>query len=291
MLIVSSFFSTAYAAEKDYVVLAPLPGITDTGCLGTEKGCTTTLERYLPQMFNLIIGIAAVLAFMVITFGGVTYATSDALQGKQDGKTHVENGIYGLLLVIGAWIILYTINPQILNFSLLLPKSEIDTSMVVKGMGSGTTVPGYKLDTAQLAKDTEMRKDLKDNYGIEVNAGPCTNGEIRGCTNLVGMPGNAYSGIKDLKVSCGGCYVQITGGTEGGHETHGLNRAVLDVAKNSGLDKYITEYMKSRNLQPTPTRFGPIYTVKLNNGQTIQALDEGASAPGSTGAHWHITFN
>ncbi len=115
---VFSLWTVTYAVE-DYTVLAPLPGIGDPA---TGK---TDLQKYLPAAFKLGIGIAAALAFVMITLGGITYATSDAVFQKSQGKEWITNAIWGLLLVIGAWVILNTINPKILRFDLSLPKPEI----------------------------------------------------------------------------------------------------------------------------------------------------------------------
>ncbi len=98
-------------AQTPYTLLAPLP----------EIGSETTFGNYLPRIFNLAVGIAAGLAFVMITFGGIMYATSDAISGKSAGREYVEDAIWGLLLVIGAWVILNTINPQILEFNLDIP--------------------------------------------------------------------------------------------------------------------------------------------------------------------------
>lgn len=133
----SSNDTVSAAAPQDYVVLAPLPGIGDAA-----SGGKTTLETYLPNAFNLMVGVAAALAFIMITWGGVMYATSDALSSKTDGKKFIEDAVWGLLLVIGAWIILNTINPQILNFNLSLPKSTIQTTPGVSISGGGGTGGG-----------------------------------------------------------------------------------------------------------------------------------------------------
>jgi hypothetical protein len=111
LILISFSVFTKVGALGEYTTLAPLPGTTDN--VGN-----TNLETYLLGVFNLSIGIAAVLAFVMITFGGVMYATSDAISGKSQGREYVENAIWGLLLVIAAWVILYTINPNILTFKL-----------------------------------------------------------------------------------------------------------------------------------------------------------------------------
>lgn len=116
---------------SDYAVLAPLPGIG-------ENGAKTSLSSYLPAIFNLAIGIAAVLAFVMITFGGIMYATSDAITGKAQGREYLENAIWGLLLVIGAWVILNTINPKILDFKLTLTTPNV-ASNTSPGLSGGDT--------------------------------------------------------------------------------------------------------------------------------------------------------
>jgi hypothetical protein len=108
---------------KDYTVITPLPGIGDG-----DTGGKVNLTTYFSSAFNLIVGIAAALAFIYITVGGIIYATSDAISGKTDGRGYIENAVWGLLLVIGSWVILNTLNPQILNFSLVLPKPKVETS-------------------------------------------------------------------------------------------------------------------------------------------------------------------
>ena len=111
-------FSFAYALG-DYTVLTPLPGTTNT------DNKTTNLSTYLPGVFTFAISIAAAMAFVMITYGGIMYMTSDAITGKTQGKEYITNAIYGLLLVIGSWVILNTINPGILKFNLTMATPDI----------------------------------------------------------------------------------------------------------------------------------------------------------------------
>jgi hypothetical protein len=69
-------------------------------------------------MFTIAIGIAGVLAVIMIMVGGIEYITADTLGGKAGGKEKINNAIIGLLLAIGAYIILYTVNPNALQFKL-----------------------------------------------------------------------------------------------------------------------------------------------------------------------------
>lgn len=115
--------------DAPYTLLqGDLPGINTS----------TTLSTYIPAAFNLIIAVGAALAFVVITYGGIMYATTDALSNKQEGRKHIENAIYGLILLIGSYAILNTINPELVNLRLdvrrpnvnITPSAPLATSTV-----------------------------------------------------------------------------------------------------------------------------------------------------------------
>ncbi|TSC70549.1 MAG: hypothetical protein CEO12_270 [Parcubacteria group bacterium Gr01-1014_46] len=250
-----------------YTVLTTLPGI----------GTQTTLTSYLPAAFNLAIGIAVALAFVMITFGGVTYATSDAITGKAKGREYIEDALWGLLLVIGSYVILNTLNPQILNFSLRFDRPTVPVSSV-------TLIAGTPLDPAARADDASVRATL---VGIGINHPPCLAGETQGCTNVNGLPAGAVTGLLTLKKACNGCTIMITGGTEGGHATHGPGKQIVDLRPENALNYYI---WGDGNTPPD----GTTRTKNLPNGQSIKFVYEtaGGNVRGtSTGAHWHTVIS
>ena len=100
-------------AVEDYVPLSPLPGTLDS------SGKTTNLGAYLPGAFNLLIGMALVLAVLMIIFGGVQYMSTDAVYGKKDGKERINAALLGLLIVLGAFLLLQTIDPNIVSFDII----------------------------------------------------------------------------------------------------------------------------------------------------------------------------
>jgi len=106
--------SFVVAQTGSYVPLAPLPG---TGI--TTNSPNTDLSHYVKGMFALLIGIAAALAVIMIMIGGIQYMSTDAISGKSEGKDKITQALYGLLLAIVCYLILYTINPNILNFEIL----------------------------------------------------------------------------------------------------------------------------------------------------------------------------
>lgn len=105
--------------KYEYTVLAPLPGTTD--CADDKLNsneCKTTLQKYLPGVFNLAIGLSAAAAVFMIVLGGIQYMTTDAIQGKSEGKARIKNALISLTFVIASYLILYTINPNLLTLNL-----------------------------------------------------------------------------------------------------------------------------------------------------------------------------
>lgn len=290
LLSVSTF---AYALVDDYTVLTPLPGTT--GCedgkaptqvkIGpdgkTTGGCQTTFETYLPGMFKLFIGIAGVLAFIMISYGGFLYMTSDAISGKSSGREYIENAVWGLVLVIGSWVILNTINPQLLQFDLNISKPPTLAQEASVETAGGPIVPFKELSDAEKILDAKMRVDLKSNH-VTVNNGICTGGQTKGCTNLVGLPDSAYSGVKNVASSCS-CDVMITGGTEGGHSSHNQGNPAMDLSLNN---KALNDYIAKNIVSERPVNFGDKveYTVKINGSNNATFVKESATN------HWHVVF-
>ena len=108
-LITSTYFIFApisvLAVTKDYIPLEPLPETTITGG-------GVTFQTYLPGIYKLGIGIAGVLAVLMITIGGIEYMVSEAISGKERAKQRIWNAVWGLLLAFISYAILYTLNPK-----------------------------------------------------------------------------------------------------------------------------------------------------------------------------------
>lgn len=68
------------------------------------------------NVLNWAIGIGGLLALGVIIYGGVLYIVSAGFPSRQgDAKEWIKAAIYGLALLLGAYLILNTINPAILR--------------------------------------------------------------------------------------------------------------------------------------------------------------------------------
>jgi len=77
---------------------------------------------YINEFYRLALIMSGILAFGAIVVAAIQYTVSGnnpSLQG--DAKDRITQAFLGLLLLLGASIILYTINPSLVNLSLTLP--------------------------------------------------------------------------------------------------------------------------------------------------------------------------
>lgn len=100
--------------SKEYVPLAPLPNKFFPGDAETKYD----LPNYLSGMFKILLAVAGLLSVVMIVIGGIEYMSTDAISGKSEGKERITNAVLGLLLALISWLILYTINPKLLEFNL-----------------------------------------------------------------------------------------------------------------------------------------------------------------------------
>lgn len=108
----------AQAADTGYTLLESLPGTGATGPLSSS----VTLSAYLQWLFAFAISIAGVAAVMVIAISGISYMISYGNPGKMESaKERITQALLGLLLAVSAWLILYTINPDLVKTGLTIP--------------------------------------------------------------------------------------------------------------------------------------------------------------------------
>ncbi len=142
LLLSGTVVSHAEERNVDYTPLVDLPGISKS-----QVDKSVTFNTYIPGVFKLSIGIAGVLAVLMIVFGGLEYITSESLGGKKDGKEKVNNAIIGLVLVIGSYAILSTISPSLLLFNLNIQKVPLP-AVEVADAGPSCPVDPCSLNTA-----------------------------------------------------------------------------------------------------------------------------------------------
>ena len=126
-------FSASYAALQNI----RLPN-------GGQLNNANILE-YLVNIYTFAIAIAGGLAVIKIVYSGIKYMLSDIVTDKTEARKGIEGAVYGLLVILGSYVFLYTLNPNLVKFRLFIPMSQ---PMVGNGMELiNGTVSGGKPST------------------------------------------------------------------------------------------------------------------------------------------------
>ena len=87
----------------------------------------TSIPDYVKYIFRFSVIIAGLVAFGALIYGGFSYLTSTGSPAKiADAKDRILSAFLGLIILLCSYLILYTINPQLVQFQLdELEKIEI----------------------------------------------------------------------------------------------------------------------------------------------------------------------
>ena len=95
-----------------YTLLQPLPRE------GPDLQENVTLKEYLTWAFRFVLALAGFLAVMMIVIGGVEYIISGANESsRSDAKKRINSALSGLVLALVSYLVLYTINPSLVDFN------------------------------------------------------------------------------------------------------------------------------------------------------------------------------
>ncbi len=165
----------------DYSPLAPLP-ILVGGNSGTDPA------TFFGNLVPLIIAVAGALAVLRVMYGGIIYLTTDAWGGKEDAKKIIRNALFGLLLAIGSYAILFTISPNLVRITLApTPQNAGGEALNPDDLNNG----GFGNEGAEETGCTNNCVVL-NSAEITVTPGACIN-------NPCYINSNLLSGLEDLK--------------------------------------------------------------------------------------------
>jgi hypothetical protein len=99
------------AGEICYTPLEPLPGVD-------ESGGSQSLSSILNFAFRTLFTIGGLLAVFFLILGGIAYMTSEIANKKDEAKKRIRGALLGLGLLIVSYLILNTINPELLQFNI-----------------------------------------------------------------------------------------------------------------------------------------------------------------------------
>jgi hypothetical protein len=86
----------------------------------------SNFNEYINALYALAISLAALIAVVKIIIAGAKYMMSDIVSSKSAAKEDIRNALIGLLIIIGAVIILNTVNSNLTNVNVNMPDQQLD---------------------------------------------------------------------------------------------------------------------------------------------------------------------
>jgi hypothetical protein len=203
----------------------------------------------------------------------------------------MQNALLGLLIVFGAYLILNTINPDLVRGDLVIQPITNAPGTIIGGAGGSVTTaplnPGAVIGTPGISVpwDAEREQAVRDrleDMGVRVNKGPCRGVRFQsvpgGCTDVANLTESVISGLGQLSSTCN-CVVRVTGGSEPGHSTHGGGRRV-DISQNA--DSTTNSYIRDQTEVSCPD----------NSSWKAYQVAGGVYCDERVGGdpHWHVVY-
>lgn len=270
------------AQVDKYQPLAPLPGIGENNT-PLDLGGKSALGDYLNPMIKIVIGLSAVLAVVMIVIGGMEYMTSELVHSKEAGKSKMTNAVLGLVIALGSFALLNTINSDLL-------KSDIEISQINLEIAINDNVPqtydpttkkyrngathGTPLTGTVPPKCTTNTQTGCLPLFVTINKSECTTVGQSNCTSTRGLDMNQ---LRAVQWGCG-CPLVLTGGTEwwlhggqSGNTNHQPGRTTVDIRTNNDPNSALNKYLSGgKPLVPMQWYQSPVGLILYE------------------GNHWHI---
>lgn len=106
--------SPGIPSTGEYKLLVPLPGIGDT----FDYSAPGAFQNLINTLIKLVFGAITVYAVLTTIRWGIVYMVSDKEFTKSESKTKILNAIIAIVLALSSYLILNTINPDLVNISI-----------------------------------------------------------------------------------------------------------------------------------------------------------------------------
>ena len=210
-LFIVTIYSIAIVEARE-VKLNPNVNIPGYGQEVTfDDGTTGNIAKYIVAIYKYGISVGAILATVVIMAAGLIWLTSGGSQEKiGQAKNYISGSIIGLVILFGSYILLNTINPELVNFNVssIKPIGTLDhgcceSESSIMYQGSEMKISIAKMTMKHNCENDEVNGQWYENRAPNIK--PVTNmmtGEVHnfssGCVPRTGCCSITASGINVL---------------------------------------------------------------------------------------------
>jgi len=72
------------------------------------------IGQYIAGLYSWMLGAGTLIAVVMVMIGGLQYMIGKGVGDVQKGKDRIKNAVIGLVLLLGSYTILYTVNPDLI---------------------------------------------------------------------------------------------------------------------------------------------------------------------------------
>ena len=135
IVLLASFLFTNFVLAQGYKISVSLPGAPK----GTE---VRDPSEYISILFKAGLAVAGVLALVFLLYGAILYTISSSrgnVQGEAQAKERIYSVFLGLGLLLLSYLILYTINPDLVK--LKMPRMKVSPDIQTSQPQSSQSSP------------------------------------------------------------------------------------------------------------------------------------------------------
>lgn len=110
------FAGCLYLGLPSLIATAQSPVVVEIENITGNQNISDNFNTYIKAIYELILVVAVMLAFLYLIWGGVEYI--NPLSSKDTAKQRIQNALIGLMIVLGTYFLLNLINPDIFKINL-----------------------------------------------------------------------------------------------------------------------------------------------------------------------------
>lgn len=129
-LVFISYFSVLVWAEETASISDDLSNIATGGAPFPRQptvtiptqGLPTDLGQLIQQIFTWSLAVLGIAVFVMVFYAGFLWLTAAGNTAKVgEAKSRITNAVFGAIILLSAYLILYTINPDFVRSSVNIP--------------------------------------------------------------------------------------------------------------------------------------------------------------------------
>lgn len=107
---------TAVSGNLTYTPLEPISS--------TAQNKNPNFCDLLSLIFKALIYVGGMVAVLYLVLGGITYMVSEVVDKRSKARDRIRAAVWGLVILLASWIILNTINPQLVKACIVLNPAD-----------------------------------------------------------------------------------------------------------------------------------------------------------------------